>query len=55
MAVSNIKAILQYDIHKVWEVTTTVEQYTWRSNLGRTEVLSEKQFVADLEKALHDL
>lgn len=22
MAVSNIKAILQYDIHKVWEVTT---------------------------------
>lgn len=55
MAVSNIKAILQYDIHKVWEVTTTVEQYTWRSDLGRTEVLSEKQFVADLEKALHDL
>ena len=45
MAVSNIKAILQYDIHKVWEVTTTVEQYTWRSDLGRTEVLNEKQFV----------
>lgn len=55
MAVSNIKAILQYDIHKVWEVTTTVEQYTWRSDLGRAEVLNEKQFVADLEKALHDL
>lgn len=45
MAVSNIKAILQYDIHKVWEVTTTVEQYTWRSDLGRTESLNEKQFV----------
>ena len=45
MAVSNIKAILQYDIHKVWEVTTTVEQYTWRSDLGRTEILNEKQFV----------
>ena len=45
MAVSNIKAILQYDIHKVWEVTTTVEQYTWRSDLGRAEVLNEKQFV----------
>ena len=45
MAVSNIKAILQYDIHKVWEVTTTVEQYTWRSDLGRAEILNEKQFV----------
>ena len=45
MAVSNIKAILQYDIHKVWEVTTTVEQYTWRSDLDRAEVLNEKQFV----------
>ena len=45
MAVSNIKAILQYDVHKVWEVTTTVEQYTWRSDLGRAEILNEKQFV----------
>ena len=45
MAVSNIKAILQYDIHKVWEVTTTVEQYTWRSDLGRAEILNEKQLV----------
>ena len=45
MAVSNIKAILQYDIHKVWEVTTTVEQYTWRSDLDRAEILNEKQFV----------
>ena len=45
MAVSNIKATLQYDIHKVWEVVTSVEQYTWRSNLGRTEILNEKQFV----------
>lgn len=45
MAVSNIKATLQYDIHKVWEVVTSVEQYTWRSDLGRTEILNEKQFV----------
>lgn len=45
MAVSNIKVILQYDIHKVWEVVTAVDRYTWRSDLGRTEVLSEKQFV----------
>ena len=45
MAVSNIKATLQYDIHKVWEVVISVEQYTWRSDLDRTEILNEKQFV----------
>ena len=45
MAVSNIKVTLQYDIHKVWEVVTAVDRYTWRSDLGRTEILNEKQFM----------
>lgn len=45
MAVSNIKATFQSDIQKVWKVVTDVANYTWRSDLGRTEVLSEKQFV----------
>lgn len=45
MAVSNIKATFQSNIQKVWEVVTDVENYTWRSDLGRTEVLNEKQFV----------
>lgn len=45
MAVSNVKATLSKDIQKVWEVVTDVENYTWRSDLGRTEVLDKKQFV----------
>lgn len=45
MAVSNIKATFQSDVLKVWKVVTDVANYTWRSDLGRTEVLSEKQFV----------
>lgn len=45
MAVLNTKAVLQCDIQKVWEVVTSVENYTWRSDLSRTEVLNEKQFV----------
>ncbi len=44
MAVSSIKAVLSGDISKVWKVVTDVEHYTWRSDLSRTEVLSEKQF-----------
>ena len=45
MAFSNIKAVLQSDIQTVWNVVTSVEGYTWRSDLGKTEILSEKQFV----------
>lgn len=45
MAVLNTKAILQCDIQKVWEVVTDIKNYGWRSDLSRTEVLSEKQFI----------
>lgn len=45
MASSNIRVTLQSDIQKVWEVVTAVENYTWRSDLSRTEILNEKQFV----------
>lgn len=45
MAVSNIKAMLKNDIKKVWEVVTSVDKYTWRSDLSRTEVINENQFI----------
>lgn len=45
MAVSNIKAVFSSDVHKVWEVVTDVENYTWRSDLSKTEILNEKQFI----------
>lgn len=45
MTTSNIKAVIQSDIHKVWDVVLAVEHYTWRSDLSRTEVISEKQFI----------
>ncbi|SHK76408.1 SRPBCC family protein [Hespellia stercorisuis] len=45
MAISNIKTTFPSDIHTVWQVVTSVEDYTWRSDLGKTEILSEKQFV----------
>ena len=45
MAVSNIKTIFPGDIQKVWEVVTNVKNYTWRSDLSKTEILNEKQFV----------
>ncbi len=45
MAVSNIKVTLERDIQRVWEVVTSLENYAWRSDLDRIEILNEKQFV----------
>lgn len=45
MAVSNIKAVFPGNIQKVWEVVTDVKNYAWRSDLSKTEILNNKQFV----------
>lgn len=45
MAISNIKAVFQRDLQTVWDVVTSLENYQWRSDLSRIEVVSEKQFI----------
>ncbi len=45
MAVSTVKATLDCGIEKVWEVVTSLENYQWRSDLSKIEVLSETQFI----------
>lgn len=45
MAVSNIKATLQSDIQNVWNVVTSLENYGWRSDLSKIEIISDSQFV----------
>lgn len=46
MATSNIKEIIGSDIHKVWETVLAVDKYsTWRSDLSKTEVVNQKQFI----------
>lgn len=45
MTVSNIKATFQNDIQKVWETVTSLEEYAWRSDLSKIEILNEKQFI----------
>ena len=46
MAISNISAIINEEIHKVWDVVITVDKYSmWRSDLSRTEIVNEKQFI----------
>lgn len=45
MAILNTKIILPCSIQKAWDIITSIEKYTWRSDLSKTERLSERQFV----------
>lgn len=38
MVVSNMKATIQSDICKVWDIVLAVENYSWRSDLSKTEI-----------------
>ena len=46
MAISNIIALIDGDIRKVWDTVYAVEKYSlWRSDLSKTEIINEKQFI----------
>ena len=46
MATSNIKALISGELQKVWDLVLDIENYSaWRSDLSKTEVISDKQFI----------
>ena len=45
MAASNIKAVFPCDIQKVWDVVTSLSNYSWRSDLSKVKIVSEKEFI----------
>ena len=45
MAISRIKAVFTANIQEIWNIVTSLENYQWRSDLSRIEILNEKQFV----------
>ena len=45
MANSKIKVVLECDIQRVWDIVTSLENYAWRSDLSKIEIINEKQFV----------
>ena len=44
MARSNIKAVFENDVQTVWNIITDVKNYIWRTDLSKTEIISDKQF-----------
>ncbi len=45
MAKSNIKVIFQKDIQIIWTIVTDLQNYQWRTDLSKIEILNEKQFI----------
>ena len=46
MAKTNIKSIIQSDIHNVWETVLAVKNYNkWRNDVSKTEIINEKKFI----------
>lgn len=45
MATSNTKVTFKCDIQKVWDIVTDLDNYAWRSDLGKIEVINEHKFI----------
>lgn len=45
MASSTMKVTFPFSIEKVWNIVTNLDDCSWRSDLSKIEVLSEKKFV----------
>ncbi len=54
MAVSNIKALIPGELQKVWELVLDIENYgAWRSDLSKTEVINDEQFIEYTKDGYH--
>ena len=46
MATSNIKALIPGELRQVWDFVLDIENYAaWRSDLSKTEIISDKKFI----------
>lgn len=46
MAISNRRAMIHSELYQVWDLVLNIENYaSWRSDLSKTEVISDKQFI----------
>jgi len=50
MASANIKATFHCDLEKVWNIITSLENYSWRSDLSKIEVLESKRKFVEYTK-----
>lgn len=54
MATSTIKANIPSALRQVWDLVLDIENYAaWRSDLSKTEVISDKQFIEYTKDGYH--
>ncbi len=45
MAVSTIKVTLNCNVERIWDIVTSLTDYSWRSDLERIEIIDDKRFI----------
>lgn len=45
MAISNMKVTFSCDVKTVWDIVTSLNDYSWRSDLSKIVCLNENQFI----------
>lgn len=45
MAISNIKVSFNADVKKVWDIVTSLTDYSWRSDLSKIDIINENRFI----------
>lgn len=50
MAVVNRKESFSSDIEKIWDIVTSCDNYTWRSDLGKIEVIEKEKIFVEYTK-----
>lgn len=45
MAVSKVKVTFKVDIEKVWNIVTSLTNYSWRSDLSKIDIVNDNQFI----------
>lgn len=45
MVISNIKVLLPYNVKEVWDLVTDIENYKWRSDIDKIEIIDKVKFV----------
>ena len=45
MAVSTIKDTFKCNIQRIWDTVTSLEDYAWRSDLSKIEIVDENHFI----------
>lgn len=45
MAVLTVKAVFKNDVKSVWNIVTSLDNYLWRSDISKIEVINDNQFI----------